>query len=150
MILSWLYIKKMFVQNHQYLIESFHRWGYVPTKHKDATIFEKHLNPIKFGIHCIAPGEYSQMSTHAPGFHSLFRFFASSCIDQFSRKQHKLSKHLALTITRLHSPGIIFPFQSWHSGKEMVKVPYQKMCKGITSGLKYAIGFISSCIMILE
>ena len=38
-----------------------------------AQIFDNHLNPV--GIHCIALVEYSQISTHVPGFQSYFRFF---------------------------------------------------------------------------
>ena len=37
----------------------------------------------------IALAKYSQMSTHVPGFLSLFRFFASFCIGQISHQQPK-------------------------------------------------------------
>ena len=38
-------------------------------KHKDANILGNHLlNPCHVGIHWIALAEYSQMSTHVPGF----------------------------------------------------------------------------------
>ena len=47
--------------------------GYAPCpKHNDVKIFENHLNHIMLvhvGIHIkIALAEYSQMSTHLPGF----------------------------------------------------------------------------------
>ena len=41
------------------------------------------------GIHWIARTEYSQMSTHMPGFQSIWRFFASFCIGRISQQQHK-------------------------------------------------------------
>ena len=37
----------------------------------------------------ITLAEYTQMSTHVPGFQSFFRFFASFCIGQISHQQHK-------------------------------------------------------------
>ena len=37
----------------------------------------------------IALAEYSQISTHLPGFQSFFKFFASLCIGQISHQQHK-------------------------------------------------------------
>ena len=37
--------------------------------------FEKPSKPCPVGIHWIAIAEYSQMSTHKPGFQSFFRFF---------------------------------------------------------------------------
>ena len=36
--------------------------------------------PCHVGIHWIAVTEYSQMSTHVPGFQSFFRYFASLCV----------------------------------------------------------------------
>ena len=33
--------------------------------------------------------EYSQMSTHVPGFEQFFRFFVSFCIGQISHQQQK-------------------------------------------------------------
>ena len=55
-------------------------------EHKD---FWKTSEPCHTGIHWIALSEYSQMSTHLPGFQSLFSFFASFCIGQISHQQHK-------------------------------------------------------------
>ena len=54
--------------------------------HKD---FLKPSKPGHFGIHWIALAEYSQMSTHVPGFQLFFCFFASFCIGKISRQQHK-------------------------------------------------------------
>ena len=51
--------------------------------------FWKTSKPCRAGIHRIALAEYSQMSTHVPGFRSFFRFFASFCIGQLSHQQHK-------------------------------------------------------------
>ena len=51
--------------------------------------FRKPSKPCHVGIHWIALAEYSQMSTHVPGFQSFFRFFASFCIGQISHHQHK-------------------------------------------------------------
>ena len=47
------------------------------------------LNLCHVGIHWIALAEYFQMSTHLPGFQSLFRFYVSYCIGQISHHQHK-------------------------------------------------------------
>ena len=41
------------------------------------------------GIHWIAFADYSQISTHVPGFQSIFRFFASFCIGLVRHQQHK-------------------------------------------------------------
>ena len=41
-------------------------------------------------MHWIALVEYSQMSTHLPGFQWFLRFFASFGIDQISHQQHKV------------------------------------------------------------
>ena len=41
------------------------------------------------GIHLKALAEYSQMSTHLPGFQYFFVFFASFCIGQISYQQDK-------------------------------------------------------------
>ena len=60
-----------------------------PPKHKDAKIFENHLNPYNVGIHLIAPAEYSQINTHVLGFQSFFRFSAPFCNGQISHQQHK-------------------------------------------------------------
>ena len=51
--------------------------------------FWKRPKTCHVGIHWIALAEYSQMSTHVPGFQSFFRFFASFCIGQISNHQHK-------------------------------------------------------------
>ena len=45
-------------------------------KNKYTKIFEKHLNPV-------------MLSTHLPGFQSLFRLFVSFCMGQISHQQHK-------------------------------------------------------------
>ena len=42
--------------------------------------FPKTSKPCHVGIHWIALAEYSQMSTHVPGFQSFFKIFASFCI----------------------------------------------------------------------
>ena len=43
-------------------------------------MFENHLNP-HVSSHWIALAEYSQMSTHKPGFQSFFKvFLASFCV----------------------------------------------------------------------
>ena len=52
-------------------------------------IFLKAIEPCRVGIHWNALTEYFHMSTHLPGFRSLFRAFASYCIDQISQQQHK-------------------------------------------------------------
>ena len=49
----------------------------------------KPSKPCHVGIHWIALTEYSQMSTHMPGFQSFLRFLASFCIGQISHQQHK-------------------------------------------------------------
>ena len=51
--------------------------------------FWKTSKPFKFSTHWIALAEYSQMSTHLPGFQSFSSFFASFCIGQISRQQHR-------------------------------------------------------------
>ena len=49
--------------------------------------FENHLNPVmNVGIPWIALKEYSQISTHMPGFKWFIRIFALFCIGQ---QQHK-------------------------------------------------------------
>ena len=45
-------------------------------------IFFKSPRPCHVGIFLIALAEYSQMSTHVPGFQLFFRFFALFYIDQ--------------------------------------------------------------------
>ena len=44
--------------------------------------FRKPSKAYHVGIHWIALAEYSQMSTHVPGFQTFFRFFALFCIGQ--------------------------------------------------------------------
>ena len=40
-----------------------------------AKLFENHLNPVMLVFSRSTLTEYSQMSTHLPGFRSFFRFF---------------------------------------------------------------------------
>ena len=62
--------------------------------------FRKPSKPCQVGIHLKALTEYSQVSTHMPGFQSFFfRFLASFRIGQIGHHQHKGSLP---TIT--HSP----------------------------------------------
>ena len=49
----------------------------------------KSSKPCHLGIHLKALIEYSQMSTHLPGFQSFSRFFDLFCIGQISHQQHK-------------------------------------------------------------
>ena len=49
--------------------------------------FYKQSKPCHIGFHWIALTEYSQMSTHFPGFQTFFSFFASFCIGQISHQQ---------------------------------------------------------------
>ena len=51
--------------------------------------FWKPSKPCHVGIHWKALAEYSQMSTHMPGFQWFFRIFALFCIGQLSHQQHK-------------------------------------------------------------
>ena len=70
------------------VLEPFKCWGYFHPKHKDAKIFENHLNLAMLAfIRWRALAEYSEMSTHAPD--TFLGFFASFCIDQISHQQHK-------------------------------------------------------------
>ena len=48
---------------------------YFRPKHNDAKSFEKPSRPCHVGIHRIALVEYSQMSTHVPGFQIIFQVF---------------------------------------------------------------------------
>ena len=58
--------------------------------HKNKNNSENYLNPVRLiGTHWIALTEYSQMSTHLPGFQSFLKFFALFCIGQISHQQHK-------------------------------------------------------------
>ena len=74
--------KDMYVKNIQY--ECYFR-----PKHKNAKIFQNHLNQCHDGIHWIALAKHSQMSTHMPWFQSCFIFYASFCNGQISHHQHK-------------------------------------------------------------
>ena len=49
----------------------------------------KPSKPCHVGTHWIALIEYSQKSTHIPGFQWFFMFFALFCIGQLSHQQHK-------------------------------------------------------------
>ena len=51
--------------------------------------FGKSSKPCHVGIHWKVLAEYSQMSTHLPGFQPFFRIFASFCISQSSHQQNK-------------------------------------------------------------
>ena len=51
--------------------------------------FRKLSKRCHVGTHLIALTEYSQMSTHVPGFQSFLRFFVSFCIGKISHQQHK-------------------------------------------------------------
>ena len=51
--------------------------------------FWKPSKPCHVGIHQIALTEFSQMSTHMPGFQSFLRFLTSFCIGQINLQQHK-------------------------------------------------------------
>ena len=60
--------------------------------------------PCHVGIHWIALTEYSQMSTHVPGFQSFFRFFATFFIGQTSHQQHirdNLIQYIQSTLTEV-------------------------------------------------
>ena len=54
--------------------------------------FWKPSKPYYVGIYWIALTDYSQMSTHVPGFQSFLRLFASFCIGLISHP------HLYITI----------------------------------------------------
>ena len=56
----------------------------------------KPSKPCHVGTHWIALAEYSQMSTHLPGFHWFFRIFALFCIGQIGLQQHKGSMVLSV------------------------------------------------------
>ena len=57
--------------------------------------------------------EYSQMSTHMPGFQSFFSFFASFCIGQISHHQHKGYPIHALSTSWQVSSGILECFEGY-------------------------------------
>ena len=56
---------------------------------KDAKIFENHLNPVRLVFFNGKLSLSTQISTHVSRFQSFFRLFASFCIGQISRHQHK-------------------------------------------------------------
>ena len=64
------------------------------SKAQGCNFFWKPSKPCHVGIHWIALDDYSQMSTHMPGFQSFFSFFASFCIGKISHQQHKGYTHL--------------------------------------------------------
>ena len=69
-----------FVRNYQILFATSPPCNAVATfiqSTRTQFLFKKSSKPCHVGIHWIALAEYSQMSTHVPGFQSFFRFFAS-------------------------------------------------------------------------
>ena len=52
----------------------------------------KPSKPCCVGIYSIALAEYSQMSTHVPGFQSLFRFFAYFVLDKLTSSSIRVKK----------------------------------------------------------
>ena len=65
----------------------------------------KPSRPYHVGIQWIVLSEHSQMSTHVPGFHSFFKFFASFCIGWISHQQHKGSGQARDAVTLKYFPG---------------------------------------------
>ena len=63
--------------------------GLLSSKEQGCKDFRNPPKPCHVGIHWIALTEYSQMSTHIPGFRSFFSFFGSFCIGIISPQQHK-------------------------------------------------------------
>ena len=70
-----------------------------------AQFFFKPSKSFHVGIYWIAPTEYSQMSTHVPGFLSFFMFFASFCIGRISHQQRKGKPFHAWSSSREIPPG---------------------------------------------
>ena len=70
------------------LLISLPMLGLLSSKAQESKVFLKPPKPCCVGIHWIALAEYSQMSTHLPGFQAFFRVFASFCIAQISHQQH--------------------------------------------------------------
>ena len=66
----------------------FRCWGYFHPKHKDATIFENHLNPVIL----VFIGKLSMSTVRwvpmSQGFSHFSGFFASFCICQISHQHH--------------------------------------------------------------
>ena len=56
--------------------------------------FWKASNPCHVGIHWIALAEYSQMSTHMPGFQSFFRFFHNFVAAKSASSSIKVNAHI--------------------------------------------------------
>ena len=94
--------------------------------------FCKPYKPCHVGIHwkALRLAEYSQMSTHMPGFQSSFRFLAFICIGQISHRQHKgyyntvrygmhrnvlCNKNPYLPYNTAYSQGTLYTIQSCHS-----------------------------------
>ena len=59
------------------------------SKAQECKNLRKTSKPCHIGIHLKALAEYSQLSTHVPGFQSFIKFFASFYIMQISHQQHK-------------------------------------------------------------
>ena len=68
------------------------------SKHKDAKVFENHLNPVTLIFIGKALPEYPQMSNHMPGFRSIFQVFASFCIGQISHTSSLRVKDITVII----------------------------------------------------
>ena len=77
-----------FISESTYFLNSFNAEAPASKAlgHKD---FLKSSKPCHVGIHWIALAEYSEISTHMPGFQSFFRVFESFCIGQISHQKHK-------------------------------------------------------------
>ena len=68
--------------------------AYQSIQYKKWQDFWESSKPCHVGIHWIALSEYSQMSTHMPGFQSFSGFFAWFCFGQISHQQYKgYTKH---------------------------------------------------------
>ena len=75
--------------------------------------FSKPSKPYHVGINLKALPEYSQMSTHVPGFQSYFSvFFASFCIGKVSHQQHKGKGWIPLNIALLVEWWLILLIQN--------------------------------------
>ena len=61
----------------------------LPPKGQGRNDLRKPSKPCHVGIYWKALTEYSQMSTHMPGFQSFSIFFASICFGQIIKKQSK-------------------------------------------------------------
>ena len=59
------------------------------SKEQESKVFWKPSKACLVGIQFIALAEYFQMSTHVPGFQSIFRFFTSYFIDKISHQQNE-------------------------------------------------------------